>query len=109
VEQIFLERTWRLRRTPYMKKPKKEWRRTTIVVMGHGTFPYDMLRYDSCVPARGEDCCAMVDDNGPGRARMDDREVRLHRYSAEGTEATKDRWNSFGWGVIADTAKGDTV
>lgn len=92
-----------------MSKPKKEWRRTTIVVMGHGRFPYDMLRYDSCVPARGKDADVMADDNGPGQGRMDNREVRLHRYSGEATEATKDRWNSFGWGVIVDTAKGDVV
>ena len=89
-----------------MKKPKQDWRETTIVVEGRGTFPYDMLRYDSCCPARGADALIMMDTNSPAR---DSRTVRLRRYSGDATPATALRWASFGWSVQLDSAMGDVI
>ena len=57
-----------------------------------------MLRYDNCVPVQP----TLME----GR---DERVVKLRRFSPEGTPATAGRWNSFGWGVTADTANGDLI
>jgi hypothetical protein len=81
-----------------MKKPKKEWRKTTIEVEGSGLFPFDMLRYDNCV----------VRDP----TLIEGRELRkiiLTRFSLEGTPATDGRWSSFGWYVRLDSARGDII
>lgn len=81
-----------------MNKPKKEWRKTTILVKGSGKFPLDMLRYDNCVARNPE--------------LIDGRELRaivLSRFSLDGTPATSDRWSSFGWHVSEDSALGDII
>jgi hypothetical protein len=81
-----------------MRKPKKEWRKTTIEVEGSGRFPFDMLRYDNCV----------VRDSSliEGRER---RTLILTRFSLDGGPATNGRWSSFGWHVRLDSAMGDLV
>jgi len=75
-------------------KPKKEFRMTLIEVRGRGRFPYDMLRYDNCVPFEGHNEIE----------KRDDRVIRLRRFSGDGTPATVGRWNSFGWAVMSDSA-----
>ena len=79
-------------------KTKKEWHRTTIQVTGRGVFPFDMLRYDNCV--------AIQPNLMEGR---DERVLRLHRFSKDGSQATVGRWQSFGWTVTLDSAAGDLV
>ena len=81
-----------------MSKPTKSWYCTTIEVRGHGRFPFDMLRYDNCVVVNPTD----VD----GR---EERTVKLRRFSKDARQATVDRWNSFGWGVLKDSANGDII
>jgi len=79
-----------------MSKPKKEYRVTIVEVTGRGRFPFDMLRYDNCVPVEGINQLT----------EREERTIRLRRFSQDGTPATAARWNSFGWGVTRDSAKG---
>lgn len=62
-------------------------------VTGVGSFPLDMLRYDSCFPL----------DSGDA-TRLDDRERRtvclVHYTSDARWSPTARRWESFGWRVI---------
>ncbi len=62
-------------------------KRRRFTVEGRGDFPFDMLRYDCCWPARGEDAAALSDT---GR-----RTVTL----LSSQEPTRGRWSSFLWGV----------
>lgn len=78
--------------------PKAEWRMTTIKVRGSGDFPYDMLRYDNCVPMSSEDAVKIGPHGPPGLYT-----VQLQRFSSDAGKATADRWKSFGWEVYEDT------
>ena len=73
---------------------------TTFTVMGHGDFPFDMLRYDMCFPKDTGDAHTLGDD----RMKVvltDNRRVTLITYhSHKQWEPTTARWNSFGWGVM---------
>jgi hypothetical protein len=61
-------------------------------VSGHGDFPLDMLRHDSCWPASGEDA-AKMDWQSWGAPRFAVRSIRMRSYK----EPTIGRWSSFGW------------
>ena len=63
----------------------------TYYVTGHGDFPFDMLRHDSCWPVTGEDAARLfyLDD------RMEQRSVKMRSYRMP----TVDRWRSFNWSV----------
>jgi hypothetical protein len=63
-------------------------------VTGHGTFPFDMLRFDSCWPASGEDA-AKLEWFTEGHAYRKNRSIRMRSYR----EPTVDRWSSFNWSV----------
>lgn len=54
-------------------------------VRGRGHFPLDMLRYDECWPATGEDA-----------AKMDEKDLRTIQLATI-TRPTKARWSSFPW------------
>jgi len=59
-------------------------------VTGSGPFPLDMLRYDSCWPARPEDVIALLS--------KEQRTVLIARWSCSKTGGWKPaRWQSFGW------------
>lgn len=63
-------------------------------VMGSGTFPFDMLRYDGCFPA-SQDAVVALDSEVPGN-----RSIQMRRYvSAKDQLPTAGRWASFGWTV----------
>lgn len=64
----------------------------TFVVEGGLRFPVDMLRYDCCWPARGEDALTIDHGHMDGIERI---EVSTHK-----AELTVGRWASFGWRVI---------
>jgi len=68
--------------------------RTVFDVRGTGTFPLDMLRYDSCVPHTQDDVCQM----SLTRARV----LTLHSYHKykKTSVPTSARWHSFGWEVV---------
>jgi hypothetical protein len=58
-------------------------------VTGSRDFPFDMLRYDRCFPATGEDAYKLDHES------RDLRTVKLLSYN----EPTPDRWMSFGWSM----------
>lgn len=66
----------------------------TFEVEGSGEFPWDMLRYDGCFPAREEDSHTMAAARAPGT-----RTVRLVRYTPTDRPPTDSRWRSLGWDV----------
>lgn len=62
-------------------------------VSGRGTFPVDMLRYDSCWP---EDTNSALKMAGCIASRsLETTTVRIRSHNAP----TVGRWNSFGWTV----------
>ena len=61
-----------------------------FTVIGSGSFPFDMLRYDECWPLMPEDASAL--------SREDRRKVELLTNKRFGP--TTARWASFGWHVI---------
>lgn len=68
------------------------------VVMGRGSFPVDMLRYDSCVPVNfrielQDGMHRVVMDEGHTEMLVADvTETRMPRWTAA-------RWSSFLWGI----------
>lgn len=76
----------------------------TVVVEGSGIFPFDMLRYDNCVPATERDSATMGDgDPMEGIGGISSRRrVTLKRFSfTTNHPATEGRWRSFGWMVVS--------
>lgn len=69
-----------------------------FTVRGIGKFPIDMLRYDSCYPATGEDTQWIESERAAGNGS---RELMLeHRSHGSRTwTPTFGRWQSFGWVV----------
>lgn len=63
-------------------------------VTGHGIFPFDMMRYDACWPARGEDAARLEWERMGERGRKL-RSIKMYSYK----EPTIDRWSSFLWSV----------
>ncbi len=60
----------------------------TFTVTGEGRFPFDMLRYDACWPARSDDVTA-----------LNERGQRSVRLVTNRTVTTAGRWASYGWAV----------
>jgi hypothetical protein len=60
-----------------------------FTVTGRGTFPLDMLRYDSCWPYSSEDVFKMESD------AREQRSIRL--VTGSDHSPTIGRWNSFMW------------
>lgn len=58
-------------------------------VRGEGVFPVDMLRHDSCWPARQDDVAPVI------TAQRDERSVTVTGIQPP----TEGRWRSFGWVV----------
>lgn len=77
-------------------KPTKfyEW---YLVVEGSGTFPFDMLRYDSCFPWEQEDAAKLEHHHDEMR-----RVVLIRRGKSDSPGNFK-RWLSFGWVVMVAT------
>lgn len=71
------------------------------VVTGSGAFPFDMLRYDHCWPATGEDA-GRLDTMFGDRESRQRRSIKMWSYN----EPTTDRWSSFGWSVGARSKVG---
>jgi len=65
------------------------------------SFPIDMLRYDSCYPAREQDSNA-IDRHYNHTSK---ESVRLKRgpykLKNDATRLNKSRWESFGWRIIS--------
>lgn len=83
----------------------------TFVVIGTGTFPRDMLRYDNARAATPADQkiidAEYEDESGPlwepgsrfGGSRLKVNRVTL--VTANDSAPTRDRWQSFMWRVVA--------
>ncbi len=80
-----------------MSAKKPEYKRTRITVIGKEHFPFDMLRYDSCVPVAATDA-HMIDLASPSISAQ----ISLYRFSVGGRKASVDRWIQFGWTIIYD-------
>jgi hypothetical protein len=76
---------------------------TYFEVTGTGNFPFDMLRYDTCFPARQEDTARFLEperDKGAMKKFKSQRSIRLCALSHNPKwSPTFQRWASFGWGV----------
>jgi hypothetical protein len=68
-----------------------------IVVEGAGDFPFDMLRYDACIPLREQDARAME--------RGERRRIVLVRRGVNQEAGTPARWASFKWDLQLATAR----
>lgn len=67
-----------------------------FTVEGHGEFPFDMLRYDSCWPYQQEDAAQLA-----SRRYERDTNVQRRRIVLQGIQdPTKARWQSFNWNVV---------
>lgn len=76
--------------------------RIEAYVTGTGVFPFDMLRYDKCFPARGQDVIAMWTHRS---ARSAQRTVMVAKNATSRTDGfTADRWASFGWKLTETTS-----
>lgn len=70
-------------------------RRYLFVVRGRGTFPFDMLRYDSCFPFSSADAALMESHEYEQReVRLVTHTTRVRWYPEAG------RWSSFLWTVV---------
>lgn len=69
-----------------------------FIVEGGGSFPIDMLRYDSACPDTGEDAAKLARHHVPALAR-----VTLRRFFPVGCSEMPEveRWESFGWRVVS--------
>jgi len=78
----------------------RTYRAFTFSVLGLGSFPFDMLRYDRCVFDGSEDV---------NKAFATDvvRTIQLIAYVPVGykLEPTTARWASFGWKVVEGSAR----
>jgi len=74
--------------------------RQRIIVEGSGSFPFDMLRYDSCSPSKEEEIHKLTMGFRDMPEYHEPRQVELVRYSLNGEWPTVARWKSFGWRVI---------
>lgn len=69
--------------------------RARFVVEGKGSFPFDMLRYDSCFPDTAHDSAAME------HHRHEKRQIVLCSVGNVGSDfPTVERWRSFSWDVV---------
>lgn len=67
----------------------------TFVVEGSGSFPFDMLRYDTCFPNTAMDAYKLNDDDSKLSRR-----IEICRYVDTKTNLpTTARWASFLWSV----------
>lgn len=71
---------------------------TRFTVIGRGKFPIDMLRYDSCWPAKSEDARTITATFDEPRDPRETFEIGLMQAAGYG-EPTVARWDSFGWKV----------
>jgi hypothetical protein len=62
-----------------------------FIVEGAGQFPFDMLRWDECVPVMEEDSHAMAREG-------EFRQIKMKLVGCK-KKPTYDRWASFGWRI----------
>ncbi len=71
-----------------------------VTVEGTGAFPFDMLRYDSCVP-RYESEIHLLTMTVRDEEYTKLRQIHLQRFASSPTVGpTQARWTSFLWKVV---------
>lgn len=77
--------------------------RVTFKVEGRGSFPTDMLRYDTCWPRSPRDVVRMDEIEHPRTIELamnvQSAKRDLVKRIATGRVPTTERWLSFGWQV----------
>lgn len=68
-----------------------------FTVEGRGQFPFDMLRYDGCFPAREAES-VKLEHFERGERTVD----LIHRCEDRHWMPMDDRWRSFGWRVVKE-------
>ena len=81
------------------------WFNVKYTVAGSGSFPIDMLRYDTSFPEHETESLRLEDRN----RLQERREVDLVHRGEKEWSPTVGRWNSFGWGVVAIEAAVEVV
>jgi len=80
----------------------------TVTVPPHGQFPIDMLRYDECWPASGEDAAqvtrSLVRHVGDNVGAVSIRVVKRDLYKDPLIAWTGDRWRSFGLSITPEAS-----
>lgn len=67
--------------------------------VGHGDFPFDMLRTDACFPCGPEDAAQLApNDLGTLEGHRRLRNIKLRSYQ----QPTPERWSSFVWSIGKD-------
>lgn len=89
---------WEQLRDRAMRPTKITAYESLLVVEGRGDFPFDMLRYDSCLPSEEKDSNQMIRSFAP-----EPRRIVLRRRSINATYGTPDRWRSFSWSLLLTT------
>jgi hypothetical protein len=72
--------------------------RVTPVGVICGSFPFDMLRYDGCYPATGDDAARMT--LAPREKFKFTEEITLEKIACTGWKPGVERWRSFGWNIV---------
>lgn len=68
----------------------KQPNRYRFTVEGFSSFPFDMLRYDSCWPEQGVDA-----------AKLEHHQREVRQVTLAGVRApSAERWHSFGWLIV---------
>ena len=89
-----------------MTAKAEKFYRVEFKVTGHGEFPYDMLRYDQCVPKEGINSIPRPFPSSRDGTSPKIREVTLVRYTPNRNSGpTEARWLSFGWAVVRDSVR----
>jgi hypothetical protein len=86
-----MSRRWNLYPLKQGERPKFQYE---FYVSGSGVFPFDMMRYDQCWPASGEDAARLEWERISARGQGI-RSIKMLSYR----EPTVDRWASFTWSV----------
>jgi hypothetical protein len=74
-------------------------RDVAYTVRGAGRFPFDMLRYDAVYPCSSPDAVSL------GRELHDPDYDQPREIHLRGAACTRERWQSFGWGVVSGPTK----
>ena len=74
---------------------------TTFKVKGSGTFPVDMLRYDTCYPKDSRDALRIGGLEGSDEVGVKSIVyLQINHGRKNDAHITPERWKSFGWEAI---------
>ena len=76
----------------------------TFAVIGKGSFPIDMLRYDHCFPDSESDAAVIEASFRPRDAGVERRVILRRHVERSGDFPTYMRWASFGWALPVEEA-----